>query len=178
MFLRLTLSQVFDSRLWSLHVLLLPVRLLSAGYSGFLPQSKDVQLGWTGDSRLSAGVTASTNASLSLCSLVSNVDLNKTFSITFEMSETQLQILQLCFSSRIKSSSYKQCSGCSTFWQVYFHCQNGIGCHWTVRICAEVSSLDTSVWELFIILSVISATASGSSSPSFLLEGLHIQLHF
>lgn len=114
-------------------------------------------------------MTAGINASLSLYSRASKTDLSKTSALFLKC---QKHIAIYFFSSRIKSSSYKQCGGCSTFWQVYFHC------HWTVRIFAEASSLDTSVWELFIILSVISATASRSPSPSFLLEGLHIQPDF
>ncbi len=50
--------------LWSLHVLPLPAWVFS-GCSGFHPQSKDMQVRLTGDSKLPVGV--SVNGCLSLC---------------------------------------------------------------------------------------------------------------
>ncbi len=43
---------------WSLHVLLMPTWVFS-GYSGFLPQSKHMQVRLIGDSKLPIGVSVS-----------------------------------------------------------------------------------------------------------------------
>ncbi len=52
---------MFEPPVWSLHVLLVPAWVFS-GDSGFLPQSKDMQVG---DSKLPVGVSVS--GCLSLC---------------------------------------------------------------------------------------------------------------
>lgn len=44
----------------------MPARVLLRG-SSFLPQSKDIQVRLTGDSRLAVGVNVSVNVSQSLC---------------------------------------------------------------------------------------------------------------
>ncbi len=46
--------------MFSLHVLLVSA-LVTSGYSGFLPQSKDMQVRLTGDSELPVGVNVSVN---------------------------------------------------------------------------------------------------------------------
>merc|ERR1712035_185044 len=51
---------------WSLHVLPVPAWVLS-GYSGFLPQSKDMHVRLIGDSKLSVGVNVRVNGCSSLC---------------------------------------------------------------------------------------------------------------
>ncbi len=52
---------------WSLHVLPVPVWVFS-GYSGFLPQSKDMQVRLIGDSKLPVGVIVSMSGlSVSIC---------------------------------------------------------------------------------------------------------------
>lgn len=52
--------------LCSLHVLPVPERVLSR-FSGFLPQSKDMQVGLIGDSKLVADVSVRMNGCLQLC---------------------------------------------------------------------------------------------------------------
>ena len=59
-------SWVWDLSVWSLHVLPVSAWVLS-GFSGFLPQSKNMHVRSIGDSKLSLGVNVSVNGCVSLC---------------------------------------------------------------------------------------------------------------
>lgn len=119
-------------------------------------------------------------------SQVSITDLRETQPIFLKCQYTQL--LNTCvdigwsfcnkdlFSPLASSRFNKSGSGCSRSWQVYFHC-NCTCNHWTATTFAEVSTSDMSVWQLST-LSVTSATASGSPSPSIMLRSPDVHPHF